>query len=94
MFVFFSKSIDRNNAKALFNTLLKITQYAKKKKKRKNKVGTFTTIFASVEMLNMNYPRCVEIAHFRLSVKRGVGVYPSLKNAVLGLGLRLGLGLG
>ena len=47
--LFFSKSGGRNNAKYAFQYTFKndATQYAKKKKKtRKNKVGTFTPIFA------------------------------------------------
>ena len=44
--IFFPKSSSRNSAKYAFHYTFNTTQYAKKKnKKRRNKVGTFTTIF-------------------------------------------------
>ena len=49
VFLFFAKSGGQNNAKCAFQYTFKsnTTQYAKKnKKKRKNNVWTFTTIFA------------------------------------------------
>ena len=63
----------------LFNTLFQITP--RNTQKRKNKVGTFTMIFVRVAMSYMNYPRC--------GVCVLVGVYPFLKNAVLGIRVRV-----
>ena len=47
-FFFFSTCSGRNNVNYAFQYTFKnnTTQYAKKKKKRKNKEGTFTSIFA------------------------------------------------
>ena len=72
---FFPKSSGLNNA-FLYTFKSNITQYAKeKKKKRKNKVGTFTTIFA------VGYPSNRQVSYSLTALERALVLLESEANA-------------